>query len=64
MPAVELVQMIGLGRHAVANGVVVVQDVDGEDVGALFGQPDGVAASLPPACSRDEGHLALQTVSH
>ena len=33
-------------------------DVDGDDVGALFGQPDGVAAALTPRGAGDEGDFS------
>ena len=34
-------------RHRVADGGEVLAPVDGDDVGALLGQPDRVAAALP-----------------
>src|SRR5271163_245276 len=39
-------------------------DVDGDDVGALLGQPDGVAAALAARCAADERHLTLNAASH
>ena len=36
-------------RHRVADGVDVAADVDRDDVGALFGEPDRVATALPTA---------------
>ncbi len=46
-------------RHLVADGVDVLAQVDSDDVGALFGQPQGVAAPPLPACrTGDEGDLA------
>jgi hypothetical protein len=38
--------------------VVVRRNVDGDDVGALFGQPDGVAAALTPRGAGDEGDFS------
>jgi hypothetical protein len=43
----------------VAHGVDVGADVDGDDVGAFLGQPDGVAAALTARCAGDECDLAL-----
>ncbi len=47
------------GGHWVADGVVVLADVDRDDVRALFGQPDRVAATLPSAGAGDECDLAF-----
>src|SRR5207253_1021531 len=38
--------------------------VDGDDVGALMRQPDGVAAALTARRSGDESDFALNTSSH
>jgi hypothetical protein len=38
--------------------LIVLKDVDGNDVGALLGQADGMAAPLPPSRAGDEGNLA------
>ena len=37
----------------------IVADVDGDDVGALFGQPHRVAAALAAGGAGDEGDLAF-----
>jgi hypothetical protein len=34
-------------------------DVDGDDVGVLFSEPDGVTAALPAGCPTDVRDLAL-----
>ena len=39
--------------------VDVRPDVDGDDVGALFGQPHGVAAALTPRGAGDEGDFSF-----
>ena len=39
-------------------------DVDGDDVGALLGQPDRVAAALPARRAGDECNLALDPTGH
>ena len=39
-------------------------DVDGDDVGALVGHPDGVRAALAPRRSGDECHLAGEPPAH
>src|ERR1700749_3714009 len=39
-------------------------DVDGDDVGALFSQPDGVTSGLPSGCPTDERDLALDATGH
>ena len=46
-------------RHRVADGVEVLTQVDGDDVGALFGQPDRVAAALAARGAGDEGDFPL-----
>jgi hypothetical protein len=46
-------------RHREGDGVDLRDDVDGDDVGALLGQPDGVAAALTPGGPGDEGNLSL-----
>jgi len=39
---------IGLGAQRVRNSVDIRADVDGDDVGTLLGERDGVATTLPP----------------
>ena len=39
-------------------------DIDRDDVGALLGQPDRVAAALPERRAGDEGDLAFHPSSH
>jgi len=34
--------------------------IDGDDIGALLGEPDGVAAALPACRAGDESDLALE----
>ena len=46
------------GRHG-SGRVDLRRDVDGDDVGALFGQPDGVAAALTPRGAGDEGDFSF-----
>jgi hypothetical protein len=55
---------VGFGAHAIAHGVVVGEDVDRDDVGALLGQPDRVTAALTAARAGDEGDLALYSSWH
>ena len=43
----DRVREILLRAHAVADRLVVLEDVDGDDVRALFGQPDRVTALAP-----------------
>src|SRR6266496_6030316 len=38
-----------------------ISQVDGDDVGALLGEPHRVAAALPPSGAGNEGDLALDT---
>ena len=42
----------------------LLADVDGDDVGALLGQPDGVAAALTARGAGDEGDLSFKTARH
>ena len=46
-------------RHRVADRREVLTPVDGDDVGALLGQPNRVAAALPARGAGDEGDLSL-----
>ena len=46
-------------RPGVAGRVEVGADVDGDDVGALLGQPDRMRASLTPCRPRDQSDLAV-----
>ena len=46
-------------RHRVRDGVDLRGDVDGDDVGALFGEPHRVTAALTPGDPGDEGDLSL-----
>ena len=39
-------------------------DVDGDDVGALLSEPDGLGPPLPPGRPRDECHLVLESLRH
>ncbi len=43
-----LFEILRCGQR-IADGVEVLAQVDGDDVGALFGEPDRVAATLPRA---------------
>jgi hypothetical protein len=51
---------VGVARHGVGDGRQVGAEVDGDDVGALFRQPDGVRATLPATRPRDERDLAVE----
>ena len=51
-------------RHPVGHRVDLLAQVDGDDVGALLGQPHGVAAPLAAGCPGDEGDLALNASGH
>ena len=46
-------------RHRERDRVDLRRDVDGDDVGALLRQPDGVAAALTPGGPGDEGDLSF-----
>ena len=46
-------------RHRVGDRVDLRGDVDRDDVGALFGQSDRVAAALTAGGPGDEGHLSF-----
>ena len=48
---------LGIAAHRAA-------DVDGDDVGALLGEPDRVTAALPARRSGDESDLALDSSRH
>jgi hypothetical protein len=39
-------------------------DVDANDVGTLFGEPDGMATALAAPYARDKRHLARKTSCH
>ena len=47
-------------RQRVVHAVERLADVDGDDVGALLGQPDRVAAALTARRARDECDLAFE----
>jgi hypothetical protein len=51
-------------RHRIRHRGDLVADVHRVDVGALFGQPDRVAAALAACRPGDEGDLALNSSSH
>ena len=51
-------------RHRVRDGRDLARDVDRDDVGAFFGQPDRVAAALAARRAGDEGDLALYSPWH
>jgi hypothetical protein len=51
------------GGHGVRHGADLLADVDGDDVGALLGEPDGMAAALPACRAGDECDFALK-LSH
>ena len=53
-----LVEILRLG-HRVADCLDVVADVDRDDVGALLGQPNRVAAALPARSAGDECNFSL-----
>ncbi len=65
-PPVQRLDLLdGLGQVSgvdigYAHRVDLLADVDGDDVGALLGQPDGVAAALAARRAGDEGDLALE----
>ena len=59
----RLVELL-LRAHRVADGLVVLAQVDGDDVGALLREPDRVAPPLAVRRSRDEGDLALDPSRH
>jgi hypothetical protein len=46
---------IGFGRQWVGDRVDIGANIDGDDVGALLGQRDGVAAALPARRAGDDG---------
>jgi hypothetical protein len=54
----DRVREILLRAHAVADRLVVLEDVDGDNVRAPFGQPDRVTAALAAGGAGDEGDLA------
>ena len=60
----DRVREILLGAHAVADRLVVLEDVDGDDVRTLFGQPDRVTAALAAGGAGDEGDLACYSSYH
>ena len=45
--------------HRVADRREVLTSVDRDDVGALLGEPDRVAAALPACCAGDECDFSL-----
>ncbi len=47
-------------RHGIRHRVDLRADVQGDDVGALFGEPDGMGAALPTRRSGDERHFPLE----
>ncbi len=51
-------------RHRVRDAVDLVAQVERDDVGALFGEPDGVRAPLTPRRARDERDLPLELRCH
>src|SRR5260370_33481419 len=55
---------IGPRGHRVRHVRHVGADVDADDVGALLGEADGVAAPLPTTHAGDEGDLAFKTSWH
>ena len=65
-PAVEilhqphrLLQVLGR-RHGIGDRVDLRADVQGDDVGALFGQPHRVGTALPPCRPGDDRDFALE----
>jgi hypothetical protein len=52
----RLGQVVG-GGHRDGDRLDLLADVDGDDVGALLGEPDRVAAALPSGGSGDERDL-------
>ena len=65
-PASELLdELDGLGEVVLRGALVAhrrerLADVDGDDVGALLGQPDRLGAALTPCRTRDERDFALE----
>jgi len=52
---------VRLGGAPVWHGCDVLADVDRDDVGTLFGQPNRVRPALAPGGSRDERDLSLDS---
>ena len=57
-------QVLRCGQRDPAFGDNWLTDVDGDDVGALFGQPHRMAATLAARRAGDESDLAFNTSSH
>jgi len=50
-----------LPRQVVGDAVDIGRDIDGDDVSALLGEADRVAAPLPTCCAGNQGNLAFYT---
>ncbi len=51
---------LGFGPQGVGDRLEISADVDGDDVGALLGQRDGVAAALPARGPGDDGNHVVE----
>jgi hypothetical protein len=48
----------------IANGVDLLEQVDGDDAGPFFGETDAVGLALAACCAGDQSDLALESTSH
>jgi hypothetical protein len=46
------------------HGLDVTRDIQGNDVGSLFSEPQGMASPLAPGCTRYQSHLSLNATGH
>ena len=51
-------------RHRIGHAVDLVAQIERDDVGALFGEPNGVRAALAPCRAGDEGDLPVELLCH
>ena len=56
----RLVEVL-LRGHRIRRGVDIGERVDTDDVGALFGQADGMGSSLAPGYAGDECNFAVES---
>ena len=59
----RLVEILA-GRHRVGHAVDLFAQIERDDVGALFGEPNRVRAALAPRRAGDERDLSLELSCH
>src|SRR3954471_17503711 len=52
---------VGICSTRIGNTVDVLTDIDRDDVGAFFGEPDGMLTALATRCASDECDLACDS---